>query len=936
MMRIARLRCEYLADPVGIDSPQPRLSWELEPGSPARRGARQTAYRIVVRADRIGAGGKRMDGAGGKRPGGRTVWDSGRVSSSKTAQIVYRGKPLTPCATYSWQVRAWNEKGAASEWSPEARWTMGPADTGARALPRFCWVGPRPAPTWSEEEPQPSPYLRKKFTLSAPVRRAVLFASALGVYEARINGSRVGDALLSPEWTDYTRKVQYQGWDVTDMVREGENVLGAVLGPGWYAGQLGLGNYFLGVTRGFYGRLLRFAALLLVEDEKGAETTVITDGSWTCTTEGPIRGADILGGETYDARREMPGWDAAGFDDSSWTPVHVSQGPRLVAQPSEPIRVTQDIAAVSVNEPVAGTFVFDMGQNMVGWVRLKLRGTEGMHVRLRHGEVLNPDGTLYRDNLRLSKDKPLIGARQEDHYICRGSGDEVFEPHFTYHGFRYVEITGAQGAPSSWSLVGRVFHSDAPEAGTLECSSPVLNKVMSAIRWTQRGNMQGIPTDCPQRDERLGWAGDILAFGPTGMLNRDMAGFLTKWLRDMRDGQAADGRFPDFAPHPYDPDMRFSGNPGWSDAAVILPWLLYEAYGDERALEEAWDSARRWVDFSARENLDLIWRDNGKMNPLYYGDWLNSDTFVDIPDLPRKGGEVPKEVYSTAIFARSAQVLARMAEVLEKPSEAAQYDALARRIRAAFVKAFVSKDGRIKGDTQAGYALALHYDLLPPTLRKKAAARMVAALKPYRGAPSTGFISTVPMMRELVRWGYVDQAYRLLNRREMPSWVYMVEHGGTTVWERWDGWVEGRGFQNPSMNSFNHYAIGSVGEWMWRVIGGINLDPDSPGAGSVTISPIPGGGISWAQAMHHCIRGPVRVFWKTDDGALFLDVSIPPNMTATVVIPGASAADVTEKGVPLSKAEGIRVLGRRPSGVAVGISSGSYSFVAGPRTAKSS
>jgi alpha-L-rhamnosidase len=811
---------------------------------------------------------------------------------------------------------------------------MGPAAVGPRSLPRFCWIGPQLPETWNEQEPQPSPYLRKTFTVAGTVRRAVFFASALGVYEARINGSRVGAAVLAPEWTDYRTKVQYQGHDVTEMVREGENAIGAVLGPGWYAGQLGLGNYFLGITRGFYGRLLRFAAFLLVETDQGAETVVISDASWKWTTEGPIRSSDILGGETYDARLEMPGWDRPGFDDSKWHAVSMGQGPALVAQPSEPIRITQDIAPVSVSEPAPGTFIFDMGQNMVGWVRATFHGAPGTDVRIRHGEVLNTDGTLYRDNLRLGGGDPRWGARQEDHYLCRGSGDEVFEPHFTYHGFRYVEVTGLERAPAAWRLVGRVLHSDAPEAGTFECSSPLLNRVMSAIQWTQRGNMHGIPTDCPQRDERLGWAGDILVFCRTAMFNRDMAAFLTKWLRDMRDAQADDGRFPDFAPHPYDPNERFSGNPGWADAAVIIPWRMYKSYGDVRALEEAFEPARRWVDYGVRENPDLIWRDQGRCNPLWFGDWLNADTFVDIPGLPRKGGEVPKELYSTALFACSAQTVACIARVLGRLEDEKRYEALARRIRVAFAKAFVAKDGRIKGDTQAGYALALHFDLLPTGLRKKAAARMVAALKPYKGGLSTGIVSTVPMMRELVRWGYLEHAYRLLMRKEMPSWGYMVEHGGTTMWERWDGWVEGRGFQNPSMNSFNHYAIGSIGEWMWRIIGGINPDEGSEGMAAVTIAPMPGAGLTWARAAHRSIRGPVSVEWRSEGSAFSMKVVIPPNMSATIVIPDASASGVTEGGVPLAKAPGVWLLGRRGRGCAVMVQSGTYEFAARPRNAR--
>jgi alpha-L-rhamnosidase len=914
MLRISRLRCEYLSDPVGIDESRPRLSWELKSGSPARRGARQTAYRIQVRHR------------------GGMAWDSGRVPSTRTAQIEYAGKPLTPCTLYTWRVRAWDEAGNPTEWSPEARWTVGLATDGPRSLPKSCWIGPQLPDTWNEAEPQPSPYLRRAFSVAGPVRRAVLFASALGVYEARLNGSRVGDAVLSPEWTDYGTRVQYQGFDVTDMVREGNNVIAAVLGPGWYAGQLGLGKDYLGITRGFYGRLLRFAAYLLVELESGGEAVVVSDASWRCTANGPIRGSDLLGGETYDARMEMPGWDEPGFDDAAWELVSVSQGPRLSAQPNERIRITQDIAPVSTTQVAPGAWILDMGQNMVGWVRAGIRGAAGTDVRIRHAEVLNPDGTLYRDNLRLNGQKPLWGARQEDRYICRGTGEEVFEPHFTYHGFRYVEISGLSSAPATWNVVGRVLHSDSPEAGLFECSNPVLNRIMSAIQWTQRGNMHGVPTDCPQRDERLGWAGDILAFCQTAVFNRDMAGFLTKWLRDMREAQADDGRFPDFAPHPFGPNDRFSGNPGWADAALVIPWRLYEAYGDTRALEVAYEPALRWVEYSRRENPGLICRDTGRLNPAYYGDWLNADTFIDIPDLPRSGGEVPKEIFATAFFARSVQILSQMAGVLGRIEDEKLYAALARRIRGAFLKAFVSREARIKGDTQAGYALALHFDLLPPALRKKAAARLVAALKPYKGALSTGIASTVPLMRELARWGYLDEAYRLLDRREMPSWAYMVEHGGTTMWERWDGWVEGRGFQNPGMNSFNHYAIGSVGEWVWRVVAGINPDPAAPGAAELLIHPQPGGGLAWVRASHRTIRGPVSVEWKTEDGSFILRVSLPPNMTATVVIPGSSAVNVTESGTPLAKAPGVSLLGRRSGGCAVRILSGTYRFVVAPRT----
>jgi alpha-L-rhamnosidase len=476
-------------------------------------------------------------------------------------------------------------------------------------------------------------------------------------------------------------------------------------------------------------------------------------------------------------------------------------------------------------------------------------------------------------------------------------------------------------------MTGQVMNSDAPEAGELECSSPVFNSIMSAIQWTQRPNMVSVPTDCPQRDERLGWAGDIQVFSPTAMFNRDMAAFLAKWLRDMWDAQTEDGRFPDFAPHPYGPATRFSGNPGWADAGVIVPWLVYQRYGDLRVLEEAFVPARRWVDFGARNNADLIWRDTGFIHPFYYGDWLNADTFLGAASASGPRAEVPHEVYATAFFAHSASLVGRMARELGRDREAEEYSRLARRIRAAFAKAFVSRDGKILGDTQAGYALALSFDLLPAGMRGKAVARMVAALKRSDGALTTGIQSTVRLMLELTRWGHADLAYAILSRKEMPSWRYMVEHGGTTIWERWDGWVEGRGFQKPSMNSFNHWAIGSVGEWMWRVIGGIAPDDATPGCASFTVRPIPGGGLTWAKAAHRSIHGELVVQWQLHEGRFHLDVTIPPNTSARIVLPCASPSRAREGEKPLAEARGLRVVGRSAEGLALRADAGSYHFV---------
>ncbi len=758
----------------------------------------------------------------------------------------------------------------------------------------------------------PATMLRKTFRLEQPVRRATVYATALGLYELHLNGRRVGEDLLAPEWTSYGKRVQYQVYDVTTALRRGENTLAAQVGEGWYAGRL------MVVGRFAYGRYPRFLLQLEIEFADGTTQRIVSDGSWQTTTDGPIRAAGIYDGETYDARRESPGWDQPGFDAASSRPAQIFplDARQLVWQPNEPIRVERELEPVKLTEPTPGSYVFDFGQNIVGWCRLRAQGSAGQTVTLRHAEMLNDDGTLYTANLR--------GAPQVDHYTPRADGPFVFEPHFTYHGFRYVEVKGLARPPARSAVLGRVFHSAAPFTGNFECSDASLNQLMRNILWTQRANLMSSPNDCPQRDERFGWMGDIQAFSQTAVFNMDMAAFFTKFARDIRDDQATDGRFPDYAPHPGDPNQSFSGVPAWGDAGVIIPWRAYQNYGDVRLLAEHFEAARRWVDYIHRNNPDLVWA-KGRNND--YTDWLNGD-WIKLAGWPEKGGSVPKEVFATAFFAHSAELVAKMAAVLGRQQEARSYGELAARIKAVFNQRFVAPDGRIEGDTQGGYALALAFDLLPEDLRPKAAQLLVENIRRYQNHLSTGIQTTHRAMLELTRTGYPEIGWQLLTNRTFPSWLYMVDNGATTVWERWDGYVKGRGFQDAGMNSFNHWAFGAVGEWIWRNIAGLNPDDAQPGWKHFVVAPRPGGGVDWARSEYQSIRGRIACDWRIAGTRLTLRVHVPPNTGATVRVPTSSPDTVSESGRPAAKARGVQFLRVEPTAAFYEVESGDYRFEA--------
>jgi alpha-L-rhamnosidase len=890
----AALRCEYRIDPLGIDAARPRLSWIVES---RRRGERQTAYQVRVAGSAIALKADRGD-----------LWDSGKVGSNETAHVAYSGRALTSGQECWWQVRVWDRDGHPSAFSPPARWMMGlrrPSDWKAQ------WIRLETAPDaaaapeangvrrWPELPP--SPFMRKEFQVSKPVRRAIVSVTALGLYELHLDGQRVGDELFRPGWTYYHKRVYYQTYDVTPLLRPGRHALGAILGDGWACGYVGGG----GRDRYGIGRPQLLAQLQITYVD-GTTASVVTDGSWKAAY-GPLLEADLLMGETYDARREQAGWDRPGFRDADWRAVAVqpARRARIEAYPGVTVRRMRELKPRSVSEPQPRAYVFDLGQNMVGWARLVAQGPAGTHVRLRFAEVLNPDGTLYTANLR--------GARCTDTYTLRGGAREVWEPRFTFHGFRYVEVTGYPGRPSLDAITGVVAHSATPPAGTFVTSNPMVNRLQQNIEWGQRGNFLEVPTDCPQRDERLGWMGDAQIFARTACNNMDVAAFFTKWMVDVEDAQRPDGAFTDVSPRV----AAGEGTAAWGDAGVIIPWTIYQVYGDRRIIERHYDAMARWIDY-------LEQRSSGLLRPAAgYGDWVAA------------GPGTPTDVLATAYFAYSTSLLAKMARAIGKEADARKFETLFARIREAFDRAYVAPDGRIKGNTQTAYALALQMELLPEAQRAAAARYLVEDIQERGWHLATGFVGTGYLMPALTRIGRTDVAYRLLTQDTYPSWGYEIKNGATTIWERWDGirpdnnipWSPGTRYQDPGMNSFNHYAFGCVGEWLFSAVAGIDTDPQHPGFQHAILRPRPGNGLTWVRATYRSIRGPFASAWKREGGRLTWDVSIPANTTATVYVPAPSVGAVTESGRAAKAAPGLRFV-RMAEGCAVfEAGSGDYRFV---------
>ena len=1034
-----RLRCEYLQNPLGIDTAFPHLSWQSHSDE---RNWKQGAYEVLVATNDESL-----------RAGKADIWDSGKVDSAESVGIVYRGPALESRKRYHWKVRVWDVAGQVSESAEGAWWETGllhptdwkakwirwknPDDDADRQGIRWIWVPgqdahsvvPKTAATfrvtvnlsekareavlllatrgdfvakvnghevdaksrWTTfdrrdisdllvvgknqvevrvtapespefgpnagaktttaalaalvkitrsngttmrfatdqhwqanlektsvwqpahvvadltdqrfgdpgELPQAAAYLRRTLTVSKNVQSARLYVTALGSYRVSLNGSRVGADVLTPDFTDYRKRVLYQAYDVTSLMVNGNNVISALLGDGWY----GSGLTWVGMH--FFPPPDRFIAQLELDYADGSHDTVVTDESWRAAAS-PIVRSDIYAGEVYDARLEQAGWEKPGFDDSKWKPVVVADAPAInvSSQITAPPRIIATLDPKGVTPGANGAYIFDMGQNMVGWVTLKVKGAAGTKVRLRFAEILNPDGTIYTANLR--------NADATDVYILRGGDEEIFAPHFTFHGFRYVEVTGYPGTPPFDAVKGDVVSSVSGDpVAKLVTSSDLVNQMWSIGIWGQRGNFLSIPTDCPQRDERLGWMGDAGVFWRTGSYNFDIAAFSQKFIQDIVDAQTTQGAFTNVSPNtlPFGGggtegtsawNEGMVGAPGWGDAGVIVPWTTWVQYGDKAIIEKNWDAMQRWMDFIQSRNPDFL-RKNG-VGPNF-ADWLAPDENTN------------KDLLATAYWALIANMMSQMAHAVGKEADAKRYGDVVQKIRAAFQKAHTKDDGEVGTGTQTSYVVALYTKMAPEALEPLLVDKLVKDIEARKWHLSTGFLGTPFLLFALADHGRSDVAYRLLLNDTYPSWGYMLSKGATTWWERWNGDTG-----DPSMNSYNHYAFGSVIAWVYRYAAGIDTTPDSPGFKEIIVHPHLDARMTSARAEYDSIYGKIISDWNgTRAGPFSLRVTIPANTSAKIFLPAMAGAHLTESGNPVEAKE-------EHGSYVVGVGSGSYSF----------
>ncbi|MES2921810.1 MAG: family 78 glycoside hydrolase catalytic domain [Verrucomicrobiota bacterium] len=875
-LKLADFRCEGLREAPQIDTPAPRFSWRLDTGD---RDVRQTAWQARV---------MEIDGTG--KAIGKPV-ESARIESDETQWNVVPGFNAAARTTYTWQVRTWDNHGNDSDWSEPQRFGTGLMGSKWPAE----WIGDgRNVPLY---QTSPARHFRNSFKVEKPPVRARLYVSARGLVEPWFNGKLVTDDKFIPGWPDYRRRLFYAAFDVTNLVRPGDNMLGMLLGDGWFSGTM--------IPRHQYGQQPMLSAFLDLTAADGTVTTIITGENWRWSDAGPITLNSIYDGETYDARHELDGWsDAVPSDKAEWKQVDIRVGRHtpaaFTARLSPPVRCIEMLKPVSVKAKAPGVHIYDLGQNMVGWARLKVRAAAGQEIKLRFTEMLDADGSIFTGNLRTAKATAT--------YIAKGTGIEEWEPRFTYFGFRYVELSGVE-TPLEDAVTGVVVHSDLPRIGEFECSDPMLNKLYQNTLWSQKGNFLELPTDCPQRDERAGWTGDTQVFAPTALYNMDAGNFYRQWLFSLRDGFRDDpaGGYPDVAPY-----TGFNhGAAGWGEAGMIVPWTVYLHTGDKRVLAESLPSIQHALELLAAQSPDGI-----RISPATWGDWLS-------PGYPKYKSPPRQDLIGTAYFAHAADIAARIADVLDRPELAASNRALRDKARAAFQREYIAADGRVADDVQTSYLLALGFDLAKPEQRPQLIKHLLRTFAEKDNHLGTGFLGTPLITPVLTEAGHADLAYTVLKQTTFPGWLFSVKNGATTIWERWDSWTPEEGFNKDGMNSFNHYAYGCVVSWFYDTIAGLQPLPEAPGWKRFRIAPQPGGGLTHASAKVLTPYGEASSSWKIEGGKLHLTVGIPPNTSAEVVLPARIADGVLMDGAPLVGAS-VQKFDGRP---AIKLPSGRYELV---------
>jgi len=899
VLKILDLRTEYQSNPVGIGTCSPRLSWKICGDD---RNIHQTACRI-----------KCADSPEKLKIEEQLLWDSGKIYSDQSIHIPYKGNRLFSGQRIFWQAKAWDNKGQESQWSSPAFWEMG-------LLEHSDWKAKWIEPTIREnpDRSNPCPYLRKKFLLEKPVKKATIYVTCHGLYRLQLNGGKVGDQEFTPGWTSYHKRLQYQVYDVTGQLASGENAVGAILGDGWYRGFFGWEG-----KKNLYGdkTALLFQLNLVFED--GSEKTIVSDKSWKAST-GPILESEIYHGEIYDSRLEKKGWDRAGFDDSSWHTVSEKKYnlQNLVSSEGPPVRRTKEIRPVQKITTPKKEIVFDFGQNFVGRVQFTLKGKRGDKITIRHAEVLDKEGNFYTANLRT--------AKQRIEYWFSGEGTEIYEPHFTFMGFRYILVEDFPYEVELHNFCGKVIHSDMEFTGHFQCSDPMVNQLQSNIQWGLRGNFVDVPTDCPQRDERMGWTGDAQVFAPTACFNVNAALFFSKWLRDLAADQRHDGSVPWVVPMVLENGGGTGwsdgyGASGWADAAITLPWEVYQRFGDTRILEQQYPSMKAWEEYIIREAGDRYLFDTG----FHFGDWLSFAEYTsyvyNAPDYGYAGAHTEKDLIATAYFYYSTRLMQKTAAVLGRRKDEKRYTTLLPEIKEAFRKEFITPNGRLVSGTQTAYAMALLFGLIPEEMRQTAARRLADDVNHFQHI-TTGFLGTPLICNALTDAGFPELAYKLLLNKKYPSWLYPVTRGATTIWERWDGIRPDGSFQDAGMNSFNHYAYGAIGNWLYTKVAGIQTCPDAPGYKKFFIKPEITDKLTWTEAIFQSLYGEIQSSWERKEQKVTMKITVPANTKAILYIPSANKTEITESGKGLESTEEIKMMESNDRFVVVEIGSGAYVF----------